>query len=171
MENIELRTATVSDIPKLWNMALTMGAAKADGYFDSALEQQEGGTRIVFIASVDGGDAAYGMLAWEPKYVFFRKMDIPEIQDLNVMPDYRRRGIASFMIDHCEYLAREVGKEYMGIGVGMDNSYGAAQQLYVRRGYVPDGNGLTYDRKTIQRGAFHPIDDDISLMLIKSLQM
>jgi len=30
---------------------------------------------------------------------------------------------------------------------------------------------LTYDRKTIQHGAFHPIDDDISLMLIKSLQI
>jgi len=53
----------------------------------------------------------------------------------------------------------------------MDSSYGAAQQLYVRRGYIPDGNGLTYDRQTIQRGAFHPIDDDVSLMLIKSLQI
>ena len=148
-----------------------MGSAKVDGYFNHALEHQGEGSRLVLIASVDGQDAAYGMLAWEPKYVFFRKMDIPEIQDLNVIPDFRRRGVASFMIDHFEETVRKAGKEYVGIGVGMDTSYGAAQQLYVRRGYVPDGNGLTYDRKTIQHGAFHPIDDDISLMLIKSLQI
>jgi len=171
MEKITLRTATVDDIPKLWDMALVMGVAKADGYFDYALEHQTAGARLVFIVSYEGQDVGYGMLAWQPKYVFFRKMDIPEIQDLNVLPEFRRRGIASFMISYCESLARESGKEFIGIGVGMDASYGAAQQLYVRRGYVPDGNGLTYDRQTIAKGDFKAIDDDISLMLIKSLQM
>ena len=169
MENIELRIATVDDIPKLWELALGMGLAKTDGYFDRSLEYQEQGSRIVFIAALDGHDVGYCMLAWEPKYAFFRKMDIPEIQDLNVLPDYRRRGVGGFMISHCENLARDSGKEFMGIGVGMDVSYGPAQQLYVRRGYVPDGNGLTYDRKTIAKGAFHPIDDDMSLMLMKIL--
>ena len=74
------------------------------------------------------------------------------------------------MIDYCENLARDKGYEHMGIGVGMDTSYGPAQQLYVRRGYIPDGNGLTYDRKPIAKGDFKPIDDDISLMMMKDLQ-
>lgn len=171
MESIELRIATVDDIPKLWDMAISMGAGKADGYFDHALEHQVEGTRIVLIAALEGADVGYCMLAWEPKYAFFRKMEIPEIQDLNVLSDFRRQGIGGFMIDHCEDLAREKGCEHMGIGVGMDISYGPAQQLYVRRGYIPDGNGLTYDRKPIAKGAFHAIDDDISLMMIKDLQM
>jgi len=170
MEKIELRTATVCDIPKLWDMAVAMGAAKEDGYFDKSLEFQEQGHRDVFIASVDGVDVGYGMLAWQPKYTFFRKLGIAEIQDLNVLSDYRRRGIATMMIENCENLARERGHEYIGIGVGLDASYGAAQQLYVRRGYVPDGNGVTYDRKAISKGELRPIDDDMSLMLIKSLQ-
>ena len=171
MESIKLRIISVDDIPKLWDMAIAMGAAKADGYFDYALEQQEAGMRIVFIAECEGQDVGYCMLAWSPKYAFFRKMEIPEIQDLNVLPAFRRRGIGGFMIDHCEKLAREKAFEYMGIGVGMDASYGPAQRFYVQRGYIPDGNGLTYDRQAIAKGAFHAIDDDISLMMIKDLQM
>ena len=171
MEKITLRTATFDDVPKLWDMVLALKFAKQDDYFERAMEQHEAGIRDVFIASIDGVDVGYGMLAWEPKYAFFRKMEIPEIQDLNVLHEFRRRGVASFIISHCENLARESGKEFMGIGVGMDASYGAAQQLYIRRGYVPDGNGLTYDRKPIAHGELRPIDDDISLMLIKSLQM
>jgi len=168
METIKLRTATFDDLPKLWDIALAMGAAKADGYFDRALELQ--GNREVFITSIGDVDAGYGMLAWLPKYTFFRKLGIAEIQDLNVLPEFRRRGIATMMIEKCENLAREKGHEHIGIGVGMDSSYGAAQQLYVRRGYVPDGNGVTYDRKTVVKGAFHPIDDDMSLMLVKALK-
>ena len=170
MESIKLRTATVNDIPQLWDMALKMGAAKVDGYFDRSLEFQSNGSRVVMIAAIDGQDAGYGMLAWEPKYAFFRKMDIPEIQDLNVLPAFRRRGAASAMIEYCEDLARERGCAHVGIGVGMDVSYGPAQQLYVRRGYVPDGNGVTYDRQPIAKGAFKPIDDDMSLMMVKALK-
>ena len=169
MESIKLRTITVDDLPKLWDIALAMGAAKADSYFDHALEQQQAGTRVTFIAEYEGQEAGYCMLAWEPKYAFFRKLGIPEIQDLNVLSEFRRKGIGGFMIDYCENLARDKGYEHMGIGVGMDTSYGPAQQLYVRRGYIPDGNGLTYDRKPIAKGDFKPIDDDISLMMMKDL--
>lgn len=171
MEKITIRIASNDDLPILWEMALGMGVAKSDGYYDRSLEFQKMGTRLVFIGCVDGQDAGYCMLAWQPNYAFYRKMDIPEIQDLNVLPEFRRLGLARFMIDHCEHLAREMGKTHIGIGVGMDPSYGAAQRLYVQLGYVPDGNGLTYDRKTIVKGEFRPVDDDMSLMFIKDLQM
>lgn len=168
--NIELRIASVADVPVLWNMAVAMGSAKSDGYFDLALEHQDEGIRQVFIATLNEEDVGYCMLAWEPKYAFFRKMDIPEIQDLNVLAPFRKRGIGGYMIDYCENLVRQAGKDYMGIGVGMDASYGPAQRLYITRGYVPDGNGVTYDRKPIVKGDFKPVDDEMSLMLIKDLQ-
>lgn len=169
-QNITIRQANLDDIPTLWSLAAAMGAAKNDGYFDHAMEAQEAGTRRVFLVAVEGMDVGYCMLAWAPKYAFFRKMEIPEIQDLNVIPAYRRRGLGQAMIVYCEGLARDAGCEYMGIGVGMDASYGAAQRLYVRLGYAPDGNGLTYDRKVIAKGEFRPVDDDMSLMMIKDLQ-
>lgn len=170
MENLTIRQATRDDLPVLWQMAEDMGAAKSEGYFDISMEHQDAGTRQVFIVYLQGAYAGYCMLAWTPKYAFYQKMDIPEIQDLNVLPRFRRRGIGRFMIEHCENLVREAGKDYIGIGVGMDFSYGAAQQLYVRMGYVPDGNGLTYDRQVIAKGDFRPVDDEMSLMMIKDLQ-
>ena len=169
MQKIDIRQAAFEDLSVLREIAMKMGSAKNDDYFDLALEHQGHGIRHVFIVSHEGIDVGYCMLAWDPKYAFFRKLGIPEIQDLNVLSEYRRRGFARFMLDYCEDLARRNGKEYMGIGVGMDSSYGAAQRLYVMRGYIPDGNGLTYDRKAIAHGEFRPVDDEMSLMMIKDL--
>ncbi len=32
----------------------------------------------------------------------------------------------------------------VGLGVGLYDSYGSAQRMYARRGYVPDGRGVMY---------------------------
>ncbi len=171
MDEVTLRKAARDDLPVLWDIALGMGAAKNDDYFARSMEQQEQGLRLILIARFEGRDIGYCILSWQPKYAFYRRLEIPEIQDLNVLPEYRRRGIASRMIAHCESLAQEKGCEYIGIGVGLDGSYGAAQRLYVKLGYVPDGNGVTYDRQVISKGELRPVDDDMSLMLIKNLQI
>lgn len=138
-------------------------------YFDLALEGQERGERLVFVAYYEDAPAGYCILSWSPKYAFFRKMGFPEVQDLNVLPAFRRKGIASAMIAHCEKLAQGRACEYMGIGVGLDSSYGPAQRLYIKLGYVPDGNGVTYDRMPIAKGEMRPVDDDLSLMMVKVL--
>lgn len=57
----------------------------------------------------------------------------------------------------------------MGIAFGLHSSYGAAQRLYIKLGYIPDGQGATYDRKQIAYGDFKPVDDDLCLMLMKAL--
>jgi hypothetical protein len=54
-----------------------------------------------------------------------------------------------------------------GIGVGMSPDYGAAQRLYVRRGYVPDGNGLT--GRPVRPGAEITVNDGLVLYLTKAL--
>jgi hypothetical protein len=59
--------------------------------------------------------------------------------------------------------------KFMGIGVGMPTSYGPAQRLYVKLGYIPDGNGINYDRQSIAFGEFRPVDDDLCLMMVKAL--
>ena len=67
---------------------------------------------------------------------------MPEINDFNVVRSYRRRGIGTALMDEAETLIRERSVE-AGIGVGMYADYGPAQRMYVLRGYVPDGLGLT----------------------------
>jgi hypothetical protein len=59
----------------------------------------------------------------------------------------------------------------MGIGVGLHRAFGAAQRLYIRLGYIPDGNGITYDRLQIAPGEFRPVDDDLCLIMVKELKI
>ena len=168
-QTIAIRKAGRGDIPALDAIAAAMRHAKELNYFERNLEQQEAGSREIFIAAKDGADVAYCILNWEPKYGLFKAHGIPETQDLNVIPSCRKKGVATALIKFCEDLALKKGKTLMGISVGLDPGYGAAQILYVKLGYIPDGLGITYDRKTVGYGEFKPVDDNLCLMMTKSL--
>lgn len=58
----------------------------------------------------------------------------------------------------------------VGIGAGLYADYGTAQKLYVKLGYVPDGNGITYKCKKTVPGTLYPLDDDLILWLRKPLR-
>lgn len=148
---------------------MAMGAAKAGEYFEHCLERQENGTLDIFIISHEGADSGYGLLNWKPKYAYFKQLGIPEIQDLNILRAHRRCGLAGALIDHCEALARAKGCKKIGISFGLSREYGPAQRLYIKKGYVPDGNGATYDRAIVAHGDFKPLDDNLCLMLTKKL--
>jgi len=55
----------------------------------------------------------------------------------------------------------------IGIGVGLYPDYGAAQRMYVLRGYVPDGKGLFQKGQHVKPGQEVCIDDDLALFLTK----
>jgi GNAT superfamily N-acetyltransferase len=110
------------------------------------------------------------MLNWKPQYSLYKKLSIPEIQDLNVVPELRRKGIASALITRCEELILQKGQQQVGIAVGLTPEYGAAQVLYVKAGYVPDGYGVTYDREGVRHGDIRPLDDDLCLMMVKEIK-
>ena len=137
-ENIAVRVAAQDDIPALEDILRAMGSHKEDGYFERCLAEQEEGKRLVFTGCVDDTPAGFGMLHWRPRYAPFRRMGIPEIQDLNTHPAFRRRGVATAIVAHCEAQARARGLDRMGIGVGLYAGYGAAQRLYVCLLYTSD---------------------------------
>ena len=68
-----------------------------------------------------------------------------------------------------ELIAAAKRASNVGIGVGMGADYGAAQRLYVRLGYVPDGRGVTYAALPVKRGDRVVVDDDLVLYLTKRL--
>lgn len=161
---ISIREAGMSDLAQLY--ALYHACGKADsGYFEHLM----GDRNVVLIASFNSVDAGLCVLNWKPRYSLYRKLGIPEIQDLNIVPDMRRKGIASAIIDLCEDKAKAKGCDTIGIGVGLTKDYGPAQILYVRKGYVPDGYGVTYDREAVSTHASYRMDDDLSLMMVKPL--
>lgn len=71
-----------------------------------------------------------------------------------------------------EALEAEVFARYdsVGIGFGLYDSYGTAQRLYVKRGYIPDGRGLMYDNQPVVPGSQVWVDDELTLFLVKSRQ-
>ena len=117
---------------------------------------------------MDGQFAGYVTLVWQPSYPPFRAEGIPEIQDFNVLPAFRRRGIGSALMDAAESAAAE-RTGVVGIGVGLDPDYGPAQRLYVLRGYVPDGRGIAWRDSTVSYGEQVIVDDDLVLYFTRLL--
>jgi ribosomal protein S18 acetylase RimI-like enzyme len=112
--------------------------------------------------------AGYVTVVWVSGYRPFAEAGIPEIQDLNVLPQFRRRGIASALMDAAE-AAIATRTETAGIGVGLYADYGAAQLMYLRRGYLPDGRGIAYRGATVAPATRVPVDDDLVFMMARRL--
>ena len=113
------------------------------------------------------------MNQWSFLYKPFAEKNIPEIMDLNILPYFRNHGIATKLLEIAEKEARSKSN-IIGIGVGLyggpDGGYGAAQRLYVKRGYIPDGYGVTYDYRHATPGERYPLDDDLILWFTKILK-
>lgn len=165
MNNFDIKLAKSEDGDAL----AALGRGHEAGYFARCFEEQAAGKRDILIAAAVDKICGYVFLNWLPRYQPFRRLEIPEIQDLYVAPEARRQGIGEALIVACEQRARERGCTQMGIAVGLHAGFGAAQRIYVRLGYVPDGGGVTYDREPVCTGEMRPVDDELMLMLIREL--
>jgi GNAT superfamily N-acetyltransferase len=172
MENagtIQIRLLEESDPPSIAAAFKNMGWNKPETQYQRYLQEQISGTRTSFVATIDGQFAGYVTVNWRPTYAGFADLNIPEIQDLNVLTTYRRKGIASRLLDRAE--AEVAGRSgVVGIGVGLHQGYNAAQQLYVKRGYIPDARGITYRECFVEEGASVVLDDDLVMHFTKQLQ-
>ncbi len=130
-----------------------MGWAKPAGYFVGRLEEAEAGKIVMLVAEADdGGYLGHATIQWASGYSGFGSRGIPEIQDLNVVAEFRRQRIASSLLDAGERLIAGRSR-YAGIGVGLYAAYGPAQRLYVKRGYVPDGAGVVRENEPVTPGS------------------
>ncbi|WP_211335879.1 GNAT family N-acetyltransferase [Nocardia pseudobrasiliensis] len=165
-DEITIRTLDTAD-PRTISAAFTaLGWIKPLELYLRYLAEQRANRRICLVAERSGAFAGYCTLVWESSYAPFRAEGIPEISDLNVLPEYRDRGIGTRLLDTIEELARARG-ERIGIGVGLTADYGAAQRLYCRRGYLPDGRGIVHGDRPVTPGESITVDDDAVLMMIR----
>ena len=111
------------------------------------LDEQSKGELLVLVAFAKEDFVGYLTIRWMSKYRPFRDEDIPEIMDFNVFPEFRRRRIGTRLMDEAEGQISE-RSPIAGIGVGLTSDYGAAQRLYVERGYKPDGRGVVGDGRS-----------------------
>lgn len=164
-----IRLLKSQDILEIAEAFLQLGWNKPASQYEHYLAEQTLKTREVYVAFVDEKFAGYLTIRWSSSYEPFRKENIPEIVDFNVLPKFRRQGIGTQLMDRAESEIAEVSP-IAGIGVGMDPDYGAAQRLYILREYVPDGRGLHYRGHAIKYGEAITVDDSLALYLTKELK-
>jgi GNAT superfamily N-acetyltransferase len=164
-----IRALESRDIPEIAEAFRNIGWNKPATQYERYLRQQELGVRNVYVAFVQGQFAGYLTICWESSYQPFFVQSIPEIADFNVLPQFRRTGVGTQLMNTAEHEIARVNP-VAGIGVGMTPDYGAAQRLYILRGYVPDGLGLHWKDHHVHYGDEIKVDDELALYLTKELK-
>ena len=167
--NLIVRLLRGDDIPQIAEAFKKLGWNKPASQYERYYTEQISNVRHVYVAFYDGTFAGYLTICCASPYPPFREAGIPEIVDFNVLPQFRRQGIGTTLMDDAENEIAKVSP-VAGIGVGMDADYGAAQRLYVLRGYIPDGRGLHHKDRQVRYGETITVDDSLALYLTKNLK-
>ncbi len=164
---LEIKPLEESHVASIVASFTQIGWHKPRSLFLQYLAEQAKQERAVWVVLEAGDFVGYVTLKKTSLYEPFAKLGIPEISDLNVLPYHRKKGAGTLLLDTAETKAKE-WSQWVGIGVGLSADYGQAQRLYIKRHYIPDGKGLTYQYKNIVAGHSYPIDDDLVLWFMKT---
>ncbi len=165
--SLHIRPMREADIPLI---------ARAFADMNKTVEQYElywlenlRGLRVTLVALLNDTIVGCTNVIWQSEYEPFRRMGIPEINDMNTVTTLRGKGIGTRMIRVAEELILRAGREVAGIGAGVTPDYAAARRLYSRLGYIPDGTGVhqdpwggcVYSTRALRNGSrFHDQSDD-----------
>jgi len=167
-DNITIRDMKQEDSEILHNETLAQGCHSEIGLYEKYYSEQEQHIRYVFVAEYNGNIAGYTTMLPHATKGPFAEQGLPEIVDFNVLAKYRRRGIGTKILDVAESMAAKLDTR-VSLGVGLHHGYGAAQRMYVKRGYIPDGSGVWYRDKCLEQYTNCCNDDDLVLYLSKEL--
>jgi ribosomal protein S18 acetylase RimI-like enzyme len=120
------------------------------------------GAQTYFVAWLGHTPVGHAHVAWTGT-----KLGVPEVQDVFVVPEHRRQGIATALSRSAERESVRRGHHRISLSVGVEN--GPARRLYERLGYGDAGLEPERVLGTITiRGAPFDVDDTL-LYLVKDL--
>jgi ribosomal protein S18 acetylase RimI-like enzyme len=122
----EVRPLEADELPGVKEV-LPRGPNVHDERFDA---QQRGDGVYLFIRLSDR-PVGHAFLSWTGRG------DHPEVRDVAVTEDCRRRGLGTLLMDAVEQHARERGAEWLGLAVSLENH--VARAFYERLGYEDAG--------------------------------
>ncbi len=169
IDKLGIVTLQENQINEIVSAFKKIGWNKPVSIYKAYIRQESQNLRSTFFASINGQFCGYVTIKWKSDYQSFGSNNTPEICDLNVLPDFRKKGIGTLLIQHCENSAKNNGYTEIGLGVGLTADYGDAQRLYIRLGFVPDGQGLHYKYKIANYSEKVIVDDDLLIFLSKKL--
>ncbi|MBO4697193.1 MAG: GNAT family N-acetyltransferase [Lachnospiraceae bacterium] len=168
MSNVTVRKMTYEDIPLICKAEHDESDSNAM-YLKNHMVNQENKKCAAFIALYDDRIAGHVFLYYECRWGGLKNRGLPSAVDLAVYEPYRRKGIATALMDAAEDEARNF-RSKIYLDVCMNSDYGPAQRFYVKRGYVPDGAGVYYEGEVLGLNAPCRNDDELSLCLVKELR-
>lgn len=167
-ESIVIRSMKIEDAKTLYETYLSYGWHPSMETYETYYKEQEEGSRKVFIAEYEGQVAGQCTLVINPEEGPWAGQGYPEIVDLTVFFHIHNKGIGNKLLDVAEQEAAKVS-DRVYLAVGVHSGYGAAQRIYIKRGYMPDGSGVWYQGKVLDQYAPCCNDDDLLLFLSKKL--
>ena len=169
-ENLTIRDMEEGDIPVFMEEYAAQGWHPDRAVYEMRLKDAAEGKCAALTAVWQGHPAGSVYLYRTHDEGPFKGKGYPIIVDFNVLEKFQRRGIGGRLMDAAEQIAGRYGRTVC-LGVGLCGSYGSAQRLYVKRGYVPDGSGVWYRGKPcVQYETVCTVDDDLILYLSKDLR-
>ncbi len=169
-EHLIIRNMEQADAQPLCDAYNAQGWHDEVSGYHTRLKDQAEGRCIALIAEWDGQVAGNVYLYLSAQEEPFKGRGWPIIVDFGVLQRFQRRGIGSRLMDVAEQLAAQHA-DTVCLGIGLSREYGAAQRIYARRGYIPDGSGVWYRNvQCVQYETVCTVDDDLVLYLSKDLR-
>jgi GNAT superfamily N-acetyltransferase len=117
-----------------------------------------------YLVAWDGDQpVGHAHIAWSGTH-----LGVPEIQDVFVLPEQRRRGIAAQLTHEAEAEARKRGWDNISLSVSQEGNV-AATRLYAKLGYSDAGVASVHVSGTITLRGLPVEVDDTLVYLRKSL--
>jgi GNAT superfamily N-acetyltransferase len=166
---LEVRRLTPADLPSFQAGMPSWNARE----YAKRLAFQERGLAVQLVAWMDGRPVGRSMLVL-PGHPEWTVSDLrercPEIRDLAVAEGWQRRGIGSALAEATVDEARAGGFDRVGLTVGLEESYVAAQRMYERLGFVPaHGPFISSTRLESEDGSWFAVAG-VMRYLVKSLR-
>ena len=165
--NIVVRIMDYDDIPLICKADKDESESNII-YLKNQLDNQKKQECSALLALYNGEIAGYVFLYYKCRWGGLANCDLPCVIDLIVFEKYRKNRIATALMDTAEIIAKNYSNKVY-LDVCLNSEYGPAQRLYVKRGYVPDGNGVYYEEKICETNAICKNDDELTLCLVKEL--
>lgn len=167
-EKIVIRDMISQDAQIITDEEIAQGWSATVDKYEMRLDDQANGRAVSMVAEYEGKVAGYINVYPNSEWGPFAHQGYPEIVDFGVLEKYRKKGIGSKLMDAAERVAAEYA-DMVYLGVGLYSSYGSAQRMYVKRGYIPDGSGVWYGEKVCEPYAQCYNDDDLVLYFSKRI--
>lgn len=167
--DVRIRSMGDSDAAPFTEVKRILGWQTERELFLARMQDQAKGRVVALVAECDGEPAGCIQVHLNGRDGPFADRGWPKITDFAVLEKFRSRGIGRMLMDAAEAAASRYA-DTVYLGVGLHSGYGAAQRMYIRRGYMPDGSGVWYGNRPCLPYAPCCNDDELVLYLYRRLK-